>query len=85
MEEKLVPEGQQQVGPVQMFLDARKEEGFVRTQTQTQTITLTSADCLGATKAAVKWDDWYKMVYATTIHTSEPRMCFLHSPAVCLV
>lgn len=45
-----------------MFVHARKEEGFVRTQTQTQTITVTSADCLSATKAPVKGDDWYKTV-----------------------
>ncbi len=38
-----------------------EREGFVRTQTQTQTITVTSAYCLSATKAAVKWNDRYKM------------------------
>lgn len=78
-----------------MFVHARKEEGFVRTQTQTQTITVTSADCLGATKAPVKGDDWYKMVVSKltgiTAHThsiesmgeQRPRMCFLYNPSVC--
>lgn len=45
--------GEQREGPVQMFLHAGKEEGFVRTRKQTLTITVTSPDCFSATKAAV--------------------------------
>lgn len=36
--------------------------GVVRIQTPAQTITGTSADCLGATKAAVNSNDWYKVL-----------------------
>lgn len=85
---------EQHVGPVHMFLHVWKEEGFVRTQTPTQTITVTSADCLGATEAAVKWDDWYKMVcvaedtpgHTLSSKTGEHRagMCFMYNCAICL-
>lgn len=65
-----------------MLLQVRKEEGFVRTQTQIQTITVASADCLCATRAVVKCDDWYKVLCVSHAQPSKSQVnndleCFL--------